>query len=162
RGPRQGAGRFNARSDFLRGAPAPGERPGNRRFARSGRYRGMAITFRAPRKMASTGRAPQNRRRMIRLCSRSDSQTFTPEGPATGTEINFSRCPSPSALERDRRGLLKPASIAAALADSSPVLCLRCDHPELAEFLSFFIRLFGAPLPTLGRTVFGRSHDLAA
>jgi hypothetical protein len=28
--------------------------------------------------------------------------------------------------------------------------------------LSFFIRLFGAPLPTLGRTVFGRSHDLAS
>ena len=28
--------------------------------------------------------------------------------------------------------------------------------------LSFFIRLFGAPLPTLGRTVFGRSHNLAS
>jgi len=70
--------------------------------------------------------------------------------------------PTAGVLERDRRGWLKPASIAAALADSSPVLCLRCDHPELAEFLSFFIRLFGAPLPTLGRTVFGRSHDLAA
>jgi hypothetical protein len=30
---------------------------------------------------------------MIRLCSRSDSQTFTPEGSAIGAEINFSRCP---------------------------------------------------------------------
>jgi alcohol dehydrogenase (cytochrome c) len=31
---------------------------------------------------------------MIRLCSRSDSQTFTLAGAAIGTEINFSRCPA--------------------------------------------------------------------
>jgi hypothetical protein len=33
-------------------------------------------------------------------------------------------------------------------------------HPLI--FLSFFIRLIGARLPTRGRTVFGRSHDLAS
>ena len=54
----------------------------------------LILDSRAPRKIAPTGRSPQNCPRMIRLCSRSDSRTFTPEGSAIGAEINFSRCPT--------------------------------------------------------------------
>jgi hypothetical protein len=50
--------------------------------------------FGAPRKIVPTGRAPQDCRRMIPLCSRFDSSTFTPGLSAIGNEINFSRCPS--------------------------------------------------------------------
>jgi Type I restriction enzyme R protein N terminus (HSDR_N) len=49
--------------------------------------------LRAPRKIAPNGRLPRNCLRMIRVCSRFDSQTFTPGGSAIGTGINFSRCP---------------------------------------------------------------------
>jgi hypothetical protein len=48
---------------------------------------------RAPRKIAATGRTPQNCLQMIPLRSRSDSLTFTARWPAIGSESNFSRCP---------------------------------------------------------------------
>src|SRR3981189_2569705 len=49
--------------------------------------------YRAPRKIASTRRTPQNCLRMIPLRSRSDSFTFTPGLSAIASESNFSRCP---------------------------------------------------------------------
>jgi hypothetical protein len=56
-------------------------------------YRCRDLHCRAPRKIAPNGRLPRNCLRMIRVCSRFDSQTFTPGGSAIGTGINFSRCP---------------------------------------------------------------------
>ncbi len=47
----------------------------------------------APRKIAASRRTPQNCLRLIPLCSRSDSWTFTLGLSAIGGESNFSRCP---------------------------------------------------------------------
>src|SRR2546425_2814711 len=51
------------------------------------------MSYWAPRKIAASRRTPQNCLRLIPLCSRSDSWTFTLGLSAIGGESNFSRCP---------------------------------------------------------------------
>src|SRR2546428_3721940 len=53
----------------------------------------VGVTIGAPRKIAASRRTPQNCLRLIPLCSRSDSWTFTLGLSAIGGESNFSRCP---------------------------------------------------------------------
>ena len=54
--------------------------------------------FRAPRKIAVARKARRNLPRLIPLCSRFESYSFTSEVPAADRESNFSRWPSVSFL----------------------------------------------------------------
>ena len=72
-----------------------------------------SIFFGAPRKIAASRRTPQNCLRLIPLCSRSNSWTFTLGLSAIGGESNFSRCPSSYFV---LRGAGRACSVSAPLA----------------------------------------------